>query len=372
MKKLLLLLWLTAGTVQAQQQTEHIVLVTLDGLRWQELFQGADADILSQEKYVTDSSVTRRFWHPDPLVSRQRLMPFMWDVVARQGQLYGNRNFKNQVNCANPHWFSYPGYSELLTGYVDHRVHSNKAVDNPNPTVLEYLHRDPAFQDKVAVFSTWEVMANVVRQRTSGLYVNAGNQTPTGRVSEQEKLLGALQQLNPNPHGKRYDAYTLGFAWEYMRRCHPRVVMISLDETDEHGHGGRYDEYLKSIHHTDQMLADLWNWLQQDTVYKGKTTLLVTTDHGRGRGAKHAWKSHGRIIAGSGQIWCVVIGPDTPAQGEIQQPGQYYQKQIAATVAALLGIPYRPRPDAGAPLTSAISGSLLWESAVSPVAAHDD
>ena len=88
------------------------------------------------------------------------------------------------------------------------------------------------------------------------------------------------------------------------------------------------------------MIAKLWDWLQSEEQYAGKTTLIITTDHGRGKGAKHGWKNHGRLISGSSQMWFAVLGPDIPALGEIKTESQYFQKQIAKTLAAFLGLDY--------------------------------
>ena len=60
----------------------------------------------------------------------------------------------------------------------------------------------------------------------------------------------------------------------------PNVLYISLDETNEHGHEGRYDKYLRAAYNTDRMIAELWRWLQSHEHFKNKTTLLLTTDHG--------------------------------------------------------------------------------------------
>jgi 2,3-bisphosphoglycerate-independent phosphoglycerate mutase len=143
----------------------------------------------------------------------------------------------------------------------------------------------------------------------------------------------------PNPYGARYDAFTFYYALEYMKRECPRVVFISFDETDQHGHAGRYDEYLKSANRTDKMIEKLWNWIQSEEEY-GKTTLLITTDHGRGYGFRNSWKNHGRLSFGSGQLWFAVLGPDTPSQGEMKTEVQYYQKQLAKTAASFLGLDY--------------------------------
>lgn len=324
------------------QKTENIVLVTLDGLRWQELFQGADSAILFNEKeYSKDKSARKDFWDPSPNSRRQKLMPFMWNTIGRQGQLYGNRMYNNQVNCANPHWFSYPGYSELLVGFVDRQIRSNDTTVNPNSTVLEFIASHPDFHDSVAVFSTWDAMPFIVRSEQAGIFANAGKSRASGMdLTEREHQLNELQNYVKNPYGSRYDAFTFMYATEYLKKRKPRVLFISLDETDEHAHGGRYDQYLRSAHKADALVAELWNWIQSDERYADKTTLILTTDHGRGKGVKRAWKSHGRLVAGSSQMWFAVIGPDTPAFGEMKTHAQYFQKQIAKTIAAFLGLEY--------------------------------
>ena len=38
------------------QEDPKVVLVTLDGLRWQELFSGADPLLISNTEYVTDTT----------------------------------------------------------------------------------------------------------------------------------------------------------------------------------------------------------------------------------------------------------------------------------------------------------------------------
>lgn len=328
--------------VSAQQKTENVILITLDGFRWQELFQGADSAILFNDKeYINDKSVRTEFWDQSEHVRRKMLMPFFWNTIAAQGQLYGNRLYNNRVNCANPHWFSYPGYSELLVGFVDKRIRSNDTIHNPNSTVLEFIANQESFEDSVAVFSTWDAMPYIVRASTSGIFTNSGKNRAAGDdLTDREHQLNELQGYIKNPHGSRYDAFTFLYATEYLKRKQPRVMFISLDETDEHGHGGRYDQYLRSAHEADAMIAQLWNWIQSNEHYANKTTLIITTDHGRGKGPKRAWKSHGRLVSGSSQMWFAVIGPDTPALGEMKSENQYFQKQVAKTVAAFLGLDY--------------------------------
>jgi hypothetical protein len=345
MKKLVVLFLLLVSCAQSlysqDLQTKNLIIITLDGLRWQEVFQGADSAILFNPEYAKDKNIINMFWDSTKNLRREKLLPFFWNVIGNEGQLYGNREYNNFVNCVNPYWFSYPGYSEMLVGFVDRKINSNDNIENHNATVLEFIHNQPGFDGKVAAFSTWEVIPSVIRESSTGIYANGGKeQADVDSLTESERLLNELQGLISNPHGQRYDAFTFYYALEYLKRESPRVVFISLDETDEHAHGGRYDQYLLSAHRTDRMINTLWNWLQSQEEYSNKTTLLITTDHGRGKGAKNSWKSHGRLSFGSSQMWFAVIGPDTPHEGEITREAQYFQRQVAKTAAAFLGFNY--------------------------------
>ncbi len=323
-------------------ETKNIVIVTLDGFRWQELFEGADLEIIDNERYVADRDSVNKFVHRAEEDRRKSLMPFMWNVVAHEGQLYGNRNMGNKVNCTNHHLISYPGYSEMLVGFRNPEVSSNRKIVNPHPTVLEVIEGDYRFKDEVAAFATWDAFPFILREDHSDIYVNAGRDLAHGKVSEQEELLNQLVR-DGTP---RSDSITFQYAMEYLKRVRPRVTFISLDETDHFAHRGMYDEYLFAAQRADRMIARLWNWLQAQPDYKDQTTLFVTTDHGRGKG-KNNWRKHRLLATGSRHIWFAVIGPDTPAFGEMRVKSKTYQKQVAKTIAAFLGLPYSNRRPVG-------------------------
>ena len=121
-----------------------------------------------------------------------------------------------------------------------------------------------------------------------------------GELAEKEKELNEYVQTIP----KRKDRQTFEYAMEYLKREKPRVLFIGFDGTDDNGHGGRYDEYLKSAHDIDGMLKELWSWVQSQPEYNDQTTMFVTTDHGRGNG-KHTWKNH-RLFANVLSVQLVV------------------------------------------------------------------
>lgn len=336
------------AVAQQKLKTENVILITLDGFRWRELFTGADANLIREiEKAGDREALQKLFWHEDPLVRRQMLLPFIWGTLATQGQLYGNRQHQNLVNLTNRHRFSYPGYNEILTGFADDdRINSNDKKDNPNKTVLEFINQQPGFRQKVAAFGSWDVFPYIINAGRSGLPVNAGfARAPGPRLTDREKFLNQLQGQIPSPWGSvRFDAFTQHFALEYLKKNSPRVVYIAYGETDDFAHDGQYEAYLKSAHQTDAFIKDIWAWVQESPKYKNKTTLLITTDHGRGP-LSNSWRNHGANVAEADQTWLLVLGPDTPALGEVKQPGQIYTNQVAKTLATLLGLNYSaPQP----------------------------
>lgn len=99
---------------------------------------------------MQDLTITKRFWDEDPTTRRAILMPFFWNIIAKEGQLYGNSLYGCKVNVTNNYWFSYPGYNEILVGYADDRIDSNRKLENPNTTVLEFINQQKSFKNKVA------------------------------------------------------------------------------------------------------------------------------------------------------------------------------------------------------------------------------
>jgi hypothetical protein len=333
-----------------KHKTENIFIITFDGLRWEELFNGAVDSLMLDKAYVEDTlQLQKRFGASTPQERRFKLMPWFWQTLGKEGQLYGNRLLDNKVNVSNPHWFSYPGYNEILTGFADPEINSNDKIENPHITVLEWLNQKPAYQGKVAMFGSWDVFPFIVNEKRSGIPVNAGFEKAAGsKLSSRELFLNELQEQIPSPWSSvRLDAFTHHFALEYIKRTHPKVVHIAYGETDDFAHDGHYDQYLKSAHQTDAMIGQLWQYVQSDPFYAGKTTFIITTDHGRGNTPKSAWKSHGKEYKGSDAIWFAVIGPDTPALGEMKTNGQWWQNQLAKTAAAFLGLDYTNNPEVG-------------------------
>jgi hypothetical protein len=359
MKKILVLILLIAcNNAFAQKlKTENVILITLDGMRWQEVFNGVDSSFVRQQTHLKDGKIKEKYWRANATESRKLLMPFFWNTLASKGQLYGNRALGCKVNVTNNQWFSYPGYNEILTGSADNaRINSNDKMYNPNVNVLEFINSQAAFKGKVAAFSSWDVFPYIINDKRSGVIVSAGLVEAKGNnLTEKEKTLNQVMTRVPNPLGDvRLDAFTFYYGLEYMKKNKPKVLYFAFDETDDFAHAGEYAAYLNSANYTDSFIGELWNFIQSDPMYKDKTTIILTCDHGRGITAE-TWKSHGEKIANADEIWMAVIGPDTQAKGEVKGECQYYQNQVAKTMAAFLGLDYKSDNKIGETMTPMMS-----------------
>jgi arylsulfatase A-like enzyme len=88
--------------------------------------------------------------------------------------------------------------------------------------------------------------------------------------------------------------------------------------------------------------------------YRDNTTLIITTDHGRGR-TPADWAEHDAGIQGCQDIWIAILGPKTPAIGEARDYADVTQSDVAATMLQYLGLDARDFNAAAGP---AIPGSL--------------
>lgn len=331
----------------AVPERHNVVLVTIDGTRWQEVFGGADARMLDSKADTRQPEATRAaYWRDSVDDRRMALMPFLWGTVAKEGQLLGNVDVGSQVLVTNPYKISYPGYHELLNGYASETINSNKKIANPNPTVLEWLHGRPAFRNSVAAYCSWDVFPWILNRDRCGFPVDVGQPGTTGGT-----LLDRLVSDLPSPWpGSVYDAFVFHAGMEHLRARKPRVFYFAFGDTDEWAHSGHYDNYLESIRRTDRWLKELWETLQSMPEYRGKTSLIVTSDHGRGD-LPGEWRNHNSRTQGASYIWVAAIGPRIPALGVWSEHEPFMQSQVAATVAALVGEDFQVAvPKAAPPL----------------------
>lgn len=361
-----IMMCLMASVALAERPAQNLILVTVDGLRWQEVFRGMDERLLNDSRFTKHPDTLRAaFSAADAQQARVKLMPFIWNEMATKGVLLGNRDQASTMQVTNDWHFSFPGYNEILTGKADPAINSNKPNPNPNVTFLEWLQHQPNFRGKVQAFGSWDVFPAIINSERAGFPVNAGFSPAQGKVSAREAFIDQMQQQTPSPwHNVRLDVFTHQYALAAIAEDKPRVLFIAYGETDDFAHDGEFDQYIQAAHRFDGFMRELWARVQSDSRYRDKTVLLITTDHGRGELPLEGWQHHGSKqamagylsspkmapfkegVIGADQVWLAAMGPGVSARGELS--GNWFSNQIAATALQLLGLdPVAFNPAAG-------------------------
>ncbi|WP_010584350.1 alkaline phosphatase family protein [Schlesneria paludicola] len=360
----LIIIWLglSGGLLQADEASashprRNVIYITWDGFRWQEFFGGAQQTYLSKDAGVDKVElVTTKYWRETESERREALLPFVWNTIAKQGQIFGDQTQHAPARIENKHKFSYPGYSEMFSGYPDdERINSNQKVPNPNITVLEFLNGRPGLTGKVSAVATWDVFPSIFNVERSKIYVHAGLvPVPTTAPTDRERMLNELiSDAVILWHDNQLDTLTMQAAREHLLKDKPRVLFIGLGETDEWGHARRYDRYLHAAHRADDFVRRFWELVQSLPDYRDQTTICIAPDHGRGSSIRD-WTDHGAKIEGAEYIWMAVLGPDTPAIG-VRSDVEVTLSQIAATLASAVGEDFTAsNPKVAKPLPGAI------------------
>ena len=317
-----------------------VVLVTLDGVRWQEIFQGVDTR-LALEHGLT----------PEERVSARELTPNLHRLLAQGGAALGADAGQSEMRASGPNFVSLPGYIELLTGRMRSGCTSNECGQVRSATLLDDLAANGCGNS--AVFSSWSGIESATsRLGTSGMSSvgrTAGHDRALlAQVPAVAQVLRAGEQAHAEPGDGdfRRDELTARAALAYLQAAQPRLLFVSLGETDEYGHADDYRGYLNALRQADAFLGDLVVEVASQIAHGRPTTLLVTTDHGRA----DTFRDHGEKHPESARVWLVAAGSGIAARGLVHSAQPRYLADIAPTIRQLLGVPAPPLLDSGSPL----------------------
>jgi hypothetical protein len=314
---------------------QNVILITADGLRWQDVFHGIDPLLARERSARMDKAQDRRekYERATEKERREALMPFFWTKFAPQAAVFSDVRVTNGIRV------SYPGYSEILTGRSEDRlIHSNFAIRNPNSTVLEFLKSSLHLsKQEVGLFASWRTFRQIGEHTEGSIFINAGYETAefpgaTPELSELSRIQFHL--LTPSDEA-RHDFVTGSMALEYLRIAKPRVLYVAFDETDDWAHERRYDRVLDAIADFDSFLDRLWTTIGNLDEYRGRTAVIITSDHGRGSTLRD-WSDHGPAVEGAERVWLAICGPNIQPRLENQQVIE--QRDIAPSIVRLMGI----------------------------------
>lgn len=345
------LLCLLLAATPLTAQSRHILFITIDGVRPEDLFGGADPIVMADPKLagITDTSAFRaRWWRPTAEERRRAVMPFLWDTLVPAGVLYGQGQ---NVRVSNGQNFSGPGYTELFTGAARADVTSNDDRRYTHRTVFEIV-RDATAGDAgrageagprpytgVAAFTSWTTQARLTAT-TAGTFVSQGPFEPLPAELRDDPRLVRLAQIESRTRHDdrtlRHDTFTHELALAWLVKFRPTLLHIGYGEPDVDAHARRYDRYLAMLHDLDRMLSELMHVAWADPPLRDSTTIIITTDHGRGATAQD-WTDHGRDVPNAARWWFLAAGAGVAPRGVVSDP--MTQAQTAPTILRLLGLP---------------------------------
>lgn len=301
------------------------ILVTVDGVRWQDVFEGAERSMAIE------------------LTRREGLLPRTWDLVGRSGLALGHGAGCGVVRPRNTTHISLPGYLEMFTGKRTTCM-SNVCPRVTTPTVLDAA---TVAGLSVASISSWEVLASASSRVGGSVFVSAGTQWPGARPLEDAKLEDAVVEGEkakpfPAPGGTyRPDRYTSAIALEYLRVRRPRLFHIGLGDTDEHGHRDDYGAYIAALRDIDTFLGNLAEMLERLHLFES-TVVIVVSDHGRA----NVFREHGPSYPESGRSFVIAFGGRVQKLGAACARHDVWLTDIAATLRDLLDLSRDTSPDA--------------------------
>lgn len=247
-----------------------------------------------------------------------KYIPNLANMLAPQGVLL--KNFRNNgVTHTNP------GHTAITTG-VYQRLKNNGEELPKNPSMFQYFLKEKGLDSNNAWVIASKGKLNVL-----------GN--TSDRKWKDQFTPSLYCGVNGAGMGYAGDNDTWKAGKEILAKYHPKLVLINLLEVDVKGHQNKWEEYLRALKNTDQKALELWDFIQSDSIYKDKTSLFITNDHGRHPdGHKDGFISHGDNCEGCRSIYLIALGPD--CKKNVQLPNAYEQLDISKTIARMLNFDF--------------------------------
>jgi hypothetical protein len=311
-----------------ERSESAVVLVVLDGVRWQEIFNGVDRTMARQR---TLAGLAQE--------SAGDLMPNLHRLIDSEGLAIGAPGHGAEIAATGPQFISLPGYIEIFDGKPDFGCFRNDCAPAPARTVADQI-QDASGVDDVALVSSWPNIARAASASpsfalTAGRKLVAREETlrsdeATSRLIDQ----GARASAFPGDGDYRPDSFTKPIALRVLASEQPRFLFVGLGDADEYAHRNDYRGYLAALRSSDEFLGQLTETLHAMGSRGRHTTVLVTADHGRA----YNFMDHGPTSPESGRVWLVAAGADVHGRGLVAAARRHTLSDVAPTERALLGI----------------------------------
>lgn len=327
MKSLACALLIALSGAEALAQ-ENVILITLDGARYQEFFKGVRRPKTADQKRGT------------------RMLPWL-DAKASAGEafIYGRHRIGHPFLVSNPVNLSKPAYMSILSGQYEDQCRSNGCENTTRHTIFDSLAEQGFAKKDLAVFASWpgieEAAESVVGRATRFIGINPYSDAtadPQEQAWIDDHNRRAFAEMAPWGEARR-DVFTFEVADHYLKRHSPRFLYISLLDTDEWGHKNNYKNYVEAFQDLNKYLEQLQATLAAMGDYGRRTSIIITTDHGRNPGP--LWYNHSALLPTAHRVWATVIPSETwRAKGvKPRKKGKFRHVDIRPTIEELMEVP---------------------------------
>jgi hypothetical protein len=317
----------------------QVVVVTLDGVRYREIFEGIDPK-LAAERGPIQGAVN----------DAAGLMPNLHRLMT-EGAALGAPGHGASISASGPQFLSLPGYSEIFTGRRVTGCADNGCRGTSARSIVDELAEQPRGWQS-AVITSWPDIERVAG-RNERVAISAGRHAGAtrSRFDRADAVGVALRKAEaeapwPGSGDFRRDRFTAELSLAYLRAEQPDYLFVGLGETDEFAHQGNYAGYLEALREADRYLGELSAELSARARSGVRTALFVTADHGRAG----AFKDHGQAFPESARVWLVASGRAIAARGLVASPFDRHLADITPTVRTLFGLPADRSESSGFPL----------------------
>jgi hypothetical protein len=333
-----------SATPGTREQPFAIVVVTLDGVRWHEVFEGVDPRLAAEHGLQSNAIVPAR-----------ELLPNLYAIIDSRGSALGAPGHGAAIRASGPNFLSLPGYAELLSGRSETGCADNQCLGVGVHTIIEQLSaRSTLDRADVAAVTSWSEIAKVTSLSGCRAAISSGRRAGAHRElfasdAEGARLL-ALAEDAPHSLGDadfRADALTADLAIHHLKTHAPRFLFVGLGEPDEFGHMNDYAGYLASLRRADARIAEIDAELRRLAAAGTRTALFITADHGRA----DSFVNHGEEYPESARVWLIASGSAIEARGFAAAPSERHLADLAPTMRRIAHLPRDTDRAAGSTLT---------------------
>ncbi len=279
----------TQDTTAAAPDTagHNVFIVVIDGIRYSEAYPLGDANL-----------------------------PHIWNDLRPAGTIFTNfRNEGRTVTC--------PGHAAFLTG--EYEQIANDGSERPaHPTLFEYYRSETGAPASACYDIPGKKKLHILAYSTDSAYGEGFGATYESPASATDTATWTLLS-------------------SVMDRDHPRLVIVNLPGVDIAAHDSDWTGYLAAMRTADSLVYLLWTKIQSDPFYSGRTTMFVSSDHGRHEDAWGGFENHGCPCEGCRHIIGLGVGPGFGPGAVVSDTLR--QTDVQAAAAKLLDISI---PDRGA------------------------